>query len=464
MRNLTKTISSIIIFLVGIFLSQNVYADTHTVSGDCSSSAVQTAINAASSGDIIDVACTGTVTWSNYIKLSGGKTLRAGGAKGASGTAGTWPLTINVTYSGKDYPLIWVVNDNNQPVNRVTGFKFQGTGAPNWIIMVVGRGTGTDGKGAFRIDNNFFNEVSYSSRVTYTDGTTGKLTGLFDHNVFYYLRTSTPKPYGNNTYQNSYKGASATCYGYDSLNRDTGFGTDDFVFWEDNYMHDSALETSDGGGRVVMRYNEIASDYTDGSLGCLDGHGADTAGHNAAGIVANEFYKNTLTGSSAFAQVVDMRGGKWMVHNNTTQSGYLSINEYRVSGPQYLDWKTCSGNFCCPTTPSQCDIQAPTAGNFASCYPLPNQVKNTYVWNNLKNGTNMTPAPVGGSGGVVATYVALNRDYWMPSYGTEAALPASCITGSYYGATDSGKLWKCTATNTWTLQYKPYNYPHPLNY
>ena len=56
-----------------VFTANHSHSATHTVSGDCSASAVQAAITAASSGDIIDVACTGTVTWSSPIVLSGGK-------------------------------------------------------------------------------------------------------------------------------------------------------------------------------------------------------------------------------------------------------------------------------------------------------------------------------------------------------------------------------------------------------
>ena len=412
----------------------------------------------ASEGDIIDVICEGTVSWSEQINLSGGKTLRGGGSKGNSGTGGSWPLIINVTSIG-DTSAIYVTNSNNQAVNRVTGFKFQGSGNPYRIIKIVGVGTGKDGKGAFRIDNNYFDQTPYASRLTETDGSTGKLTGLFDHNVFYYTEAGVTK-YALNSYYNSYRGSSSTCYGYDSLHRAVGFGTDDFVFWEDNYMANTGLETAGVGSRIVLRHNEITIDLADGSMGILDGHGADTSGWHACGVVANEFYNNTITGTQPFSQLVDMRGGKWMVHNNSTHSGYLQINEYRLAGPEYLEWKACSGTWCCDTP--KCDIQAPVATDFAACYPLPNQVQSTYIWNNLKNGVNMTPIPVDGAGGLVDTYVALNRDYWMPSYGTEAARPTSCITGTYYGATDSGKLWKCTDTNIWTLQYTPYTYPHPL--
>lgn len=57
--------------------------------------------------------------------------------------------------------------------------------------------------------------------------------------------------------------------------------------------------------------------------------------------------------------------------------------------------------------------------------------------------------------------------------GTLASRPATCTAGTAYWATDQGnwntsgsggqgQLYKCTATNTWTLFYTPYSYPHPL--
>jgi hypothetical protein len=451
---LMNKIKFIIVTLL-LIMSQTALAATITVSGDCSASAVQTAINSASGGDTIDVTCTGTVTWSSGITLTGGKTLRGGGVKGSNGTEGTWPLVINNT-SGGSY-LIRITNANSQALNRVTGFQFTGTGNPTYVIQVVGRGVGTDGYGSFRIDNNSFNGITASTRVIYTDGDAGQMTGIVDHNVFYYA-----SGYESATYESIYRGSSPTCYGYDSQQRATGHGTSDFVFWEDNYLYNFYVESSGGGGRITMRYNTIHTTESGGFL-VLDGHGTDTGGWNACGVVSNEFYKNTITGSGIF-QMTDVRGGSWLVYNNTTQSGTIQLQEYRVYRPDIIAWKACSGDFCCPHVPPQCNVQSPTyPTDFAACYPLPYQVQNTFFWNNLRNGSNITPTYPDGYGDV-SPWIALNRDYWMPTYGLESALPATCTAGAntFYGATDTGKLWNCDTTNHWTLTYTPYIYPHPL--
>jgi hypothetical protein len=58
-------------------------------------------------------------------------------------------------------------------------------------------------------------------------------------------------------------------------------------------------------------------------------------------------------------------------------------------------------------------------------------------------------------------------------FGTLADRPTSCTTGVGYFATDQGnwnqsgsggqgQLFECASTNTWTLAYTPYIYPHPL--
>jgi hypothetical protein len=128
----------------------------------------------------------------------------------------------------------------------------------------------------------------------------------------------------------------------------------------------------------------------------------------------------------------------------------------------------------------------------------PNQaLEPIYVWKN-------TGAIVSGWGG--STYndntlgrVVANRDYYAQAsgiqtsptspfdgtsgtgWGTLANRPTTCTAGVAYWATDQGSwntstsnpygvqqngadgvLYKATATDTWTLYYTPYTYPHPL--
>jgi hypothetical protein len=57
-------------------------------------------------------------------------------------------------------------------------------------------------------------------------------------------------------------------------------------------------------------------------------------------------------------------------------------------------------------------------------------------------------------------------------FGILANRPTTCVAGVAYWATDQGnwnqsggeqgELYICTATNTWTMSYEPFTYPHPL--
>jgi hypothetical protein len=84
------------------------------------------------------------------------------------------------------------------------------------------------------------------------------------------------------------------------------------------------------------------------------------------------------------------------------------------------------------------------------------------------------------------THIKWNRDLYQ-SFGAScsgstcasgvgsgpiASRPASCTAGTAYWATDEGEwnslnagadgqLYKCSATNSWTLYYVPFSYPHP---
>jgi hypothetical protein len=113
----------------------------------------------------------------------------------------------------------------------------------------------------------------------------------------------------------------------------------------------------------------------------------------------------------------------------------------------------------------QCDLMGGGAG------PIPrwlNQIiEPAYFFKNTFNGTIVTSADV-----YTVYNLVENKDYYVQKeafngtsgvgVGPRADRPATCAKGVAYWATDENKLYKAMATNTWTLYYTPYVYPHPL--
>jgi len=72
----------------------------------------------------------------------------------------------------------------------------------------------------------------------------------------------------------------------------------------------------------------------------------------------------------------------------------------------------------------------------------------------------------------IGNFITLNKDVYEDvrpftgasgtGTGTLAQRPASCTPVVAYWATDTGTLYKCLTTNTWTIGYQPLVYPHPL--
>lgn len=109
--------------------------------------------------------------------------------------------------------------------------------------------------------------------------------------------------------------------------------------------------------------------------------------------------------------------------------------------------------------------------------PLNQALDPLYIWNNMREGV---LAPGISTGAAVHVHA---RDYYNGTGSTSvvegvgrgvvASRPAQCTSGVAYwatdegewdstnGATPDGRLYKCTVTNTWTVFYTPYTYPHP---
>ncbi len=172
---------------------------------------------------------------------------------------------------------------------------------------------------------------------------------------------------------------------------------------------------------------------------------------------------------------------------NTNSSGYPCLDQpARGVGDLLQGGFTSDGsgsNNVCDVTSGQC-----AAGNYNGSWPN-EALEPLYEWTD-----NYSPVPDNPSDVFSASAGSFtqNQDYYLwcnaSAYntgcttfngtagvgsGTLASRPSTCTTGVAYWATDQGnwnqsgsggqgELFKCTATNTWTLFYTPYTYPHPL--
>jgi hypothetical protein len=427
-------------FLYVIYASvTTIYADIHTVGPvDCSANSVNSAILAASDGDIVELTCRGTVNWNSTVNVpnSKGITLRVLGGTNTPKTSSNFPLTV----SSSSNPIMSVNCENNNSITRVTGFKFTNTIASSLgAIYVSGRGIGKTGDGAYRIDNNYFVDIQLPHADLYgtvtLNSSTGVLTGVVDNNTF--RDCSYTDGYTIAVIEMwKYNGSDWSYAGMNAWAREFSFGSKDFAFIEDNLIENVNRYTRHmimgiQGAKYVARYNlfdiNVAGSGPTYSQ-VIDAHGDCICSSIGAGARGGEIYQNTFKGTMNKHNKVLLRGGTWLVYDNTflTESvsvlGQMALKEYRADP---------SGCTQCTTT---CSSQVPwnrCVTDSPSQYPLPQQISGSYFWNNKYNGSNILP--VVDQGGYQPTYIQSNRDYFTST----TKLPT-------------------------LASYVPYTYPHPL--
>jgi hypothetical protein len=438
---LTRFYMTLRIFLFIVFLSLPVQVGATIITvgpSNCSASAVNSAISSASDGDTVQLTCIGSVTWTAPVSIPNTKgiTLSGGGTNTPKGSA-NFPLTIVSAQS----PAVQIVAGTNKPLSRITGFKFQNSGTAGYggYINVTGQGVGKTGLGAFRVDNNYLDQISGSVIIAvFSNG--GPLYGLIDNNTMYNAWQSNDRDYGPYGIQvwNDWHGADG-CWGRDGWTNPFNFGDANFVFIEDNLFENTSTNpnrymrhyiSSELGGRYVARYNDFnvtAQSPGGGQTDLIEGHGYCLAESNGAGTRGAEVYHNTFSGNQ-MGRLVMPRGGTWLIYDNIfndpgSWASPIYLMEYRAGD---------SGMYgqCSQTSPCSSPWYPHVTDN-PSRYPLDQQVSGTYVWNNLFSGVNQSPAV--DDRGFQTFYIQSGRDYFV-STNKPAALSS----------------------------YTPYAYPHPL--
>jgi PKD repeat protein len=229
------------------------------------------------------------------------------------------------------------------------------------------------------------------------------------------------------------------------------FGTADNFYLEDNLFvgsGDVMTPASAAGTRWCYRYNTFdGSAMTNNLMPHFDAHG------NAAwsGVMGVEIYGNTTILPSGRGTIYfDQRGGKALVYNNNV-TGQSATGQFRE---EYLD-----------------SLYSPATGPGGQ----PQHISDSYWWNNRLNSSTKITTRVTQTldyGGTIGIVPRENVHFWQEQgsfdgtvgigVGPRSARPVTCTKGVGYWATDEGRLYRATATNTWTLYYTPYTYPHPL--
>lgn len=439
---------------------------TWTSSADRAS--VSTCVNNAKNGDTINVQA-GSTSWSSNIDIDG-KNIRVIGA-GAGQTI----------IAGNAFKF-------NNAASRISGFTFNLSCGSMFVI---------EASIGWRIDHNTINvggSTCYDVWLqTYGQGT-NLSEGLIDNNII-------------NRGRIIHFGEDTGTGGRHTWAAPTGLGTSRAIYIEDNvitYPSPSAagyLNHLDGnlGCRYVSRFNTING-------GRYEAHSVQ--GDNTRACMLWEIYHETLTNPSGDPQYRPwlMRGGTGMIFHNTSDGGFqvnsIQLDNKRTTGNDILgqvpNWKLCDGNSWVDGNSSggqgyPCRDQigrSTDASLWNYGQPAPAQAHvPAYIWRNTQPGGEMSVTLNTGSGTSQQVtrqstmHIVESRDYYTyrssfngtagVGEGPLSSRPSTCTVGVGYWATDQGEwnskksgpdgqLYRCTATNTWSLYYVPYAYPHPL--
>jgi len=506
--------------LLGLLLSTLSVAVAQTINAaSCSASDVQTAFNAVTpSTTTVNIpSCTGGASWTTRVTLtvpSGNTSLTVAGQSKVTGscspsspscvatdntlildnlTGSTGPLGIQTAGASSSFRLTGITIKGGSK----GGVKYNGQVEVNGLSKNV------------RIDHNHFNTSTYNSGGTLGVYVYNWLNGVADHNIF----DGTGVNNGIHINMDAFGGYT---FGHGSWAAATNFGSSGFFFVENNTFNNGFVNDCQSGGRQVLRYNVI-------NEAPAQTHPTNSGTANRS-CRATEVYGNAFKGSNSYSgppeQIFWMSGGGLLIWGNTAPTGYqnlVTLHSMRRSNNTYGEDPTPAGWGFCGTsfngTGSAWDQNSNTTTGY-HCLDQPgmgvgqllsgdfagdggsgvvNTVTNSVSWPHealepiyewldtwaLVSGYPGSVFNVSDSGAFVA-----NTDYYQYTSsftgasgvgsGTLAARPSTCTTGVAYWATDQGnwnqsgiggqgELFTCTVTNTWTLYYTPYTYPHPLS-
>lgn len=436
---------------------------------DCSDDAIQAAHNAASAGATIAIGA-GSCTWDASVTFT--KQINLVGAG-----AGSTVITL-----GANTPLVLGVTDSS-----VSGFTFQSSLATDTFIQARGDG------GTGRIHHNaFINTVGSNRRCIYFSGATGipHPVYLVDHNTFSDCRVSIVADLGVDFGEREWE-TPADLGGFTAC----VYIEDNAFTYTDTGAGGNHAET-DYGGCMVVRFNTLngtGETHIHGSGGAQDPGGRQF-----------EIYYNTYGNDGPHEYAFWVRSGSGPIFGNTYTTDYSQAQLFDIQGRAGVAGQ-CDGNDGTDGNVGDgdpdplgwpCAFQPGTyavSGEFNPAGPVTYLLRAIPLFLNRQGGS---ITPITWNSVADEDYIRDGRELQQETatfdgtigtgVGVIASRPVTCTAGVYYWATDEGswnsesagdhashtaashsqgadgRLYRCTATDTWTLFYTPYAYPHPL--
>jgi hypothetical protein len=502
-----KFLSPLVLFL----LSAPFGAHAQTINASsCSATDVQSALNSVASSGTTVVIPAGNCTWTTTVTynqtfsttIQGQSKVTGTCAPGGSCTVADNTIIVDNLTRGSgcgspDNAALMINTGSSSTSFRLTGITFQFTGGQtcSGSIRIAGNSQ------QIRVDHNHFNQ-QYSTGVSMN----GWTLGVIDHNFF-----EAPSGIWNGIkfqepgWNNDSFGA-----GDQSWASATQFGTNQLLYVENNEFHSAFTGATayandcTQGGRYVWRFNlEVNTGHQTHPTG---------GGQRNRGCRATEIYQNADTGTGGTGANFNfffLSSGPSLIWGNTVDATFanlVSIHSMRRDNKTYTQTASPNGWGYCGTslngTGSGWD-QNSNASTGYRCLDQPGQGVGQLIGNDFPSIVNKVSGSItwpqealepvyewldtSSATTLLANYeedaLFPNSDYYLytasfngtsgTGSGTLASRPSTCTTGVAYWATDQGnwntsgsggqgQLFKCTATNTWTLYYTPYTYPHPL--
>ena len=297
-------VAALVSFAATLILTASGLAAATTINAkSASQSDVAAACASASDGDIVTVPG-GTASWTRAIRVKKGITIQGAGVGST--------IIKDAVQSG---PLLdCSLTAGN--LTRITGIEFQDGGRSGKELGGILKFTGSNTNGSqFRMDHCQFDDLN-GMIVADT------VIGVIDHNTF--IRAAKNGDICVVVYDNFWNSGT---FGDGSWADATHFGTDRFLFIEDNVFRNNGdgqpgITDSYAGGRFVVRHNQIFD-------GTVETHGTES-NQRGRGVRAVEVYNNTYTGSDRNRFAGKMRSGVILFHDNTITGYWTGLTEFTL--------------------------------------------------------------------------------------------------------------------------------------